>query len=193
MKSRKGPSPKRKVSHTKWKHRQTQNSVAKHIKAEKLQARLHFLFGFWQDQELSWEKLERMKVYRAWYLCDQEERGCRHRSSTKKARDEQGKAAPMPYLSALLQPAHAALCCSSPGINGQNTITIGSILLPKNPNHTWKKQALSSTSENTMDFYPPLPLLLCQSHKYSTWALKSSRFLRRHWVKWNPKRHFRQI
>lgn len=138
MKSREGPSPKRKVSHTKWKHRQTQNSVAKHIKAEKLQAKLHFLFGFWQDQELSWEKLERMKVYRAWYLCDQE-RGCRHRSSTKKARDEQGKAAPMPYLSALLQPAHAALCCSSPGINGQNTITIGSILLPKNPNHTWRK------------------------------------------------------
>lgn len=95
----KGKSPKRKGSHTKWKHRQAQTSVAKHIKAEKLQAKPQFLFGFWQEQELPWEKLERMQVYRAWHLCDQRERGCRHRSSTKKARAEQGKGAPMPYLS----------------------------------------------------------------------------------------------
>lgn len=42
MKRGKDPSPKRKGSHMKWKHRQAQTSVAKHIKAEKLQAKLHF-------------------------------------------------------------------------------------------------------------------------------------------------------
>lgn len=71
----------------------------KHVTAKKLQAKLHFLSGFWQDQELPWEKLERMQVYGAWHLCDQRERGYRHKSNTRKARVEQGKGVPMPYLS----------------------------------------------------------------------------------------------
>lgn len=54
---------------------------------------------------------------------------------------------------ALLQPGHAALCCSSSAINEQNTRTIWFNFSP-NPNHMWKKQALSPISENTIDFHP---------------------------------------
>ena len=82
-------------------------------------------------------------------------------------------------------------------VSEQNTRTI--LLNPSspNPNHMLKKQALSSIPENTTAFHPALPFLslgITKSHRYSVWALQSSRYLQAlRWLGWHQKGVFRQI
>lgn len=114
--------------------------MAKHIKAEKLQARLHFLFGFCKTRNFP------ERNWKGWRCTGPDTFVTKEREAAGigQAQGKQGLSKEKLHqcLTSLqlpgavpLQPAHAALCCSSPGINGQNTKIIGSILLPTQITH----------------------------------------------------------
>lgn len=194
MKRGKGPSPERKGSHTTWKHRQAQTSMAKHRSWKAAGKATLFVWilarpgtslretgkdaGVWGLTPL-WPKRERLQAQ------------VKHKESKGWARKRCTNALPLsssqglPSFSQVMQ-----LCTALHQVSvGKTPELFGSILLPT-----------QITGEKSRHWAPLLRtqlifILLClsscvKSHKCSTWASQSSRYLRRHWVRWHPKRHF---
>lgn len=94
-----------------------------------------FLFRFWQDQELPWEKLERIEVYKAWHLCDQREEAAGIGQAQRKQRLSKEKITnALPLSSSQGLPSFRQvmqLCAALHQVSmGKTPQLFGSILLP---------------------------------------------------------------